>query len=240
MLSHELRTPLNAIIGFAEMLDSEVLGHVGNPRYRDYARHIIDSGAHLRDVVEGMLTMLSVHDGPVAQNVTPSDPAAVMRDGLAMVRSAAKAAGVRLSGRASGGDDRFLADPMAVSRILAALVEDAIVHASRGDRISLSCRLAGGGDGVLYIIENPAPARRQNLAGRSGLGHSFRDGDAGKPMICRDLGPAVWHWLVRLNGGRLDLLRRPGSPWRARIGFPETLLQRPAEPPVGDGIGSAR
>src|SRR5439155_8510900 len=29
-MSHELRTPLNAIIGFAEMLQREVLGPIGN------------------------------------------------------------------------------------------------------------------------------------------------------------------------------------------------------------------
>ena len=37
-MSHELRTPLNAILGFSEVMANEVLGPIGNPTYREYAR----------------------------------------------------------------------------------------------------------------------------------------------------------------------------------------------------------
>lgn len=56
-MSHELRTPLNAIVGFSEMIDHEVLGPLGQPRYRDYARDIRASGAHLLFLVERMLDL---------------------------------------------------------------------------------------------------------------------------------------------------------------------------------------
>ncbi|MCK5779071.1 MAG: EAL domain-containing protein [Rhodospirillales bacterium] len=39
-LTHEVRTPLSTIIGFADMIEHEMLGPLGNHRYRDYAEDI--------------------------------------------------------------------------------------------------------------------------------------------------------------------------------------------------------
>ncbi len=44
-MSHELRTPLNAIIGFAEIMQQELFGPVGHPRYKDYSVGILASAA---------------------------------------------------------------------------------------------------------------------------------------------------------------------------------------------------
>jgi len=46
-MSHELRTPLNAIIGFSDILRNQRFGEIGNPRYREYAADINESGMHL-------------------------------------------------------------------------------------------------------------------------------------------------------------------------------------------------
>ena len=56
-MSHELRTPLNAIIGFAEMLEKEVLGPLGSPRYIDYARDVHMSGIHLLSLINTILDL---------------------------------------------------------------------------------------------------------------------------------------------------------------------------------------
>ncbi|HEX2843289.1 HAMP domain-containing sensor histidine kinase [Hyphomicrobium sp.] len=63
-VSHELRTPLNAVIGFSDVMQSELLGPVGHPRYREYARHIRDCGRDLLKSAEDTLaiTCLLDHD----------------------------------------------------------------------------------------------------------------------------------------------------------------------------------
>ncbi len=65
-ISHELRTPLNAIIGFSEMISQEALGSVGNPRYRDYATDIRDSGERLLSIIENMVSFAEIDSGQVS------------------------------------------------------------------------------------------------------------------------------------------------------------------------------
>jgi len=56
-MSHEIRTPLNAMMGFAEILEQEVLGPHAIPLYREYARDIAESGRHLMDLVNDLLDL---------------------------------------------------------------------------------------------------------------------------------------------------------------------------------------
>lgn len=56
-MSHELRTPLNAIIGFSEILRAESFGRLGNPRYKEYASYILDSGTHLLGIINDVLEL---------------------------------------------------------------------------------------------------------------------------------------------------------------------------------------
>lgn len=54
-VSHELRTPLNAILGFAQLMESGVLGELGNKTYEDYVRHIRGSGEDLLTRINALL-----------------------------------------------------------------------------------------------------------------------------------------------------------------------------------------
>jgi signal transduction histidine kinase len=36
LMSHELRTPLTAVIGFADVMQGELFGPLGSPKYHEY------------------------------------------------------------------------------------------------------------------------------------------------------------------------------------------------------------
>lgn len=59
-MSHELRTPLNAIIGFAQIMEREMLGPMNNPRYREYSADIVSSGLHFLDLINDILDLAKI------------------------------------------------------------------------------------------------------------------------------------------------------------------------------------
>ncbi len=64
-MNHEIRTPLNAILGFAEVIENEVLGPVACAKYRDYAAHIRVSGGNLLTIIDDILEMAHIEAGRV-------------------------------------------------------------------------------------------------------------------------------------------------------------------------------
>ncbi|MBT3305445.1 MAG: EAL domain-containing protein [Alphaproteobacteria bacterium] len=56
-LSHDLRTPLNTIIGFADMMEQEVLGPINEPQYRGYACNIHEAGRNMLQIVDELLDL---------------------------------------------------------------------------------------------------------------------------------------------------------------------------------------
>ncbi len=54
-LSHDLRTPLNSIIGFADMMDQQILGPIDNPQYRAYAEDICNSGRSMLEIMNAIM-----------------------------------------------------------------------------------------------------------------------------------------------------------------------------------------
>ena len=59
-MSHELRSPLNVIIGFAEMIESQMFGSLGSPKYEEYIRDIRESGRHLLALINDILDLSKI------------------------------------------------------------------------------------------------------------------------------------------------------------------------------------
>ncbi|MDZ7714276.1 MAG: PAS domain-containing protein [Rhodovibrio sp.] len=75
-MSHELRTPLNAVIGYSEMMQAEMLGPIGNDRYKGYIDDIHASGRYLLDLIEDVLDLSKLDAGArdLAQDQVPVAP----------------------------------------------------------------------------------------------------------------------------------------------------------------------
>jgi signal transduction histidine kinase len=95
-MSHELRTPLNAIVGFSEMLEQQVLGPVGVPRYVEYAHDILDSGHHLLGLVEHMLDLAEGESHRLNLVREPISPGVLLLEAANLHRGFADKSGVGL------------------------------------------------------------------------------------------------------------------------------------------------
>jgi hypothetical protein len=82
-VNHEIRTPLNAVLGFADVMSREMLGPLGNPRYREYARHIHDSGTRLLRAAEDTIAMTSLVTEADGRRLSPQALDRAFRDAWA-------------------------------------------------------------------------------------------------------------------------------------------------------------
>src|SRR5260221_6530325 len=95
-MSHELRTPLNAILGFSEVMERELYGALGHPRYRGYAADIHLAGTHLLDVVNDILDLTKAEAGAMAIACEPTDIAAAVEIVRRIVQDSAAELGLAL------------------------------------------------------------------------------------------------------------------------------------------------
>ena len=59
-MSHELRTPLNAIMGFSELMQTEIFGPIGSPRYKEYLGDVHKSATHLLSIISDILDLSKI------------------------------------------------------------------------------------------------------------------------------------------------------------------------------------
>ena len=152
-MSHELRTPLNAIIGFAEVIRTQLMGPVGNPRYLEYVRDIHDSGMHLLNVINDVLDLAKIEAGHATlDEVTDCDMNAIVELGVRMLRPVADKRGVRISVKVAAPVRLQLAERM-TRQIVLNILSNAVKFTPGGGTVSLRDRLTAAGDYVIEIAD---------------------------------------------------------------------------------------
>ena len=94
MVSHELRTPLNSIIGFSEIIARELHGPLNEPRYREHAEIIRESGLKLLKLVNDVVEIARLEARAVDLDLRPEDPRLAIEDALDELEADAAAKGL--------------------------------------------------------------------------------------------------------------------------------------------------
>jgi len=133
-MSHELRTPLNAIIGFAEIMDEQVLGAVSVPQYRQYIRDILESARHLLGIIESVLDISNAEAGELVLNKREVELAPLIADALRETEAVRDARKLIV---ASDVADRLIVrvDPDKIRKALACLMSNAVKFSADGATI---------------------------------------------------------------------------------------------------------
>jgi PAS domain S-box-containing protein len=143
-MSHELRTPLNAVIGYSEMMQAEMLGPIGNDKYKSYIDDIHASGKYLLELIEDVLDLSKLDAGArqLAQDQVPLAPAVQQAlVVLGMVDDPSVTLGVA-DGLSVHGDAR------ALKQVLVNLIGNAAKYAK-----GAAIRVAAWRDGGACMIE---------------------------------------------------------------------------------------
>jgi len=144
-MSHELRTPLNAIIGFSEVMATEAFGAIGLPRYRDYARDIHTSGAHLLALINDILDLSRIDAGDARLEEKGIDLADLVTESLRMVDGQAAKGGLTLTTAFAPDLPRVRGDARRLKQVLINLLANAVKFTPAGGTVAVRVRRAGGG-----------------------------------------------------------------------------------------------
>ena len=143
--SHELRSPLSSLRQFAEVARA----HPDRVDAADLSEAILDEGARLERLVDGMLALARADEQVLVSAAAPVDLDDIV---LAEVRRLRASGGVRIDASAVGAA-RIAGDAGLLSGLVRNLVDNAARHAASELRIEL----AETQDGVTFAVDDDGP-----------------------------------------------------------------------------------
>lgn len=231
-MSHELHTPLSSIIGFAEMMEREVLGPMP-VTYREYAKNIVESGRQLLGVVSDVLDMSHIESGKYQLEESEIDISETLTAIFRLVQGRAAQAGLYLQARVAKDLPRLKADPKAFKQIVLNLLSNALKFTKAGGHIYVLPALTPEGDLSIRVVDTGIGIKDADLARitlpfeRVGEALTRRQPGAG-------LGLTLVHALAGLHGGTLQLQSKVGVGTVATVTFPHWRLMKAPGTALGE------
>ena len=238
-MSHEIRTPLTAILGFAEVVRD---GGLPPDEQAEHLRTILDSGRHLRTLIDDILDLAKVESGHMEFEEVPCDPGRVIFEVVSVLRVRAAEKGLSLETRWEGRVPATIrTDPVRFRQLLVNLLGNAIKFTDDGG-VRVVARLERSEAGPMLIVE--VRDTGMGIAAED-LGRIFSpfeqaDGSMTRRAKGTGLGLAISRHIAEGLGGDLAVSSQPGSGsvFRARIatGSMEgvAMLDGPRSEAIGD------
>jgi PAS domain S-box-containing protein len=238
-MSHELRTPLNAIIGFAEIMQNQVMGPIGNEHYRSYVSDIHLSGSHLLQLINDILDLTKAEAGMLELNEDLVDVGAAIGAVARVTKAPVEKAGLTLEVDLPRNLPPLRADERKTRQVFFNLIGNAVKFTPAGGHI----RVHGEFD--------PQTGLRITVAD-TGIG--IAPGDLGRvlaPFVQVDSSFARQHHgtglglpavkaIMELHGGRIELSSRLGKGTDAAVIFPaERAMAGAVASPVAEAAAAA-
>jgi two-component system, cell cycle sensor histidine kinase DivJ len=217
-MSHELRTPLNAIIGFSEVMTHEMFGPVGSPRYLEYSRLIHESGAHLLELINGILDMSKIEAGKFELSEEIFDLEETSQACARFVRQPAERAGVVLRIAIAPGARAIFADKRAIKQVLVNLLSNGVKFTPRGGEVRLQASLDTRGIEIA-VSDSGVGISARDL---ERLGRPFEqvEGEHVRSKEGTGLGLALVKALASMHGGEATIESTLGVGTTVRVRLP--------------------
>ncbi|HYG91731.1 MAG TPA: ATP-binding protein [Azospirillum sp.] len=226
-LSHELRTPLNAVMGFAQLIGEELMGPLGNPRYRDHARQIASAGEYMLDMIGRLLDLAKIEAGRMELREEACDLGLLTDMTFAMMHAHADAKGVTLVCEVPEDMPPVRGDLSLIRQMLTNLVGNAVKFSKPGGRVTVrACRPADGGLDLSVVDTGIGMSADQLPRALDAFGQVHERAVSAERGS--GLGLPLTRALIELHGGRFTIDSAPGVGTTVRLIFPPSRL-------AGDG-----
>ncbi len=218
-MSHELRTPLNAIIGFAEMLEKEVLGPLGNPRYIDYAHDVHMSGIHLLSLINTILDLAKTRASHLELDLELTDIRDLAGECFSVMRLQADKAGLSFVLDMPRQPLMARVDDTRLRQVVYNLLSNAIKFTDPGGTITLGGSQPASGmveltvadTGIGMDTDDVAIALKPFMQVKQAKGRASAGTGLGLPFA---------KTIVELHGGRLEIASARGKGTSVTVRLP--------------------
>jgi signal transduction histidine kinase len=157
-LIHELRTPLNAILGFAAMIDGQLLGPAANV-YREQARAIVADGERLLEMVDDLdQAARARRDADAVPADIVSDPWAMLYRIQGRLGPSLIARGASLAVDADRAVEVVGVNPAVLERMMGRLIASALALVEPGESLAVALSHGVAGRAQLSVARPAALA----------------------------------------------------------------------------------
>ncbi|MCW2245178.1 signal transduction histidine kinase [Azospirillum fermentarium] len=230
-MSHELRTPLNAILGYSEVMVHQMFGPL-DERYRGYAGLIHHSGAHLLDMISGVLDFARLEDGSVVVTEERVSLPPLLDACLEQARGLPDGHGLTLTASVPRDLPDLRADRTRLAQVMMHLLSNAVKFTPPGGRVTVHA--AAGLSGLAVTVQDTGSG-----IAADDIAHVMEPfSQGGDPLHRRHggtgLGLPLARELTRLMGGSLHVDSSPGHGTAVTLLFPPARVLPPAGPAAPD------
>ena len=225
-MSHELRTPLHAVIGFAELMESQSLGPLGNGQYLEYCRDIRESGQQLLRLVTAILDMSQIEADRVVLNEGEVDAGSLIAVAARMMRGQAASHGLQIGVEAPAAPITLIGDERRLLQSLLNLLANAVKFTAAPGLVRISAERLANGALALRVRDSGIGMSPEVLAG---IGRPFwqADGTFARKHDGVGLGLALTKRLMLLHGGALEVQSAPGAGTLVTLLLPPERVEAP-------------
>ena len=163
-MSHDLRTPLNSIIGFSDVLRAEYFGPLSDPRYKEYANNIHDSGSLLLSLINDILDLSRVEAGKYELAEKPVNISSMTQISFRQLAQLAKASNQILSADVPPDTPAMRGDERALIQILNNLLSNAIKFTPHAGKIDVAVTVDEGGGIVIAVRDTGTGISKNDIA----------------------------------------------------------------------------
>lgn len=225
-MSHELRTPLNAINGFSDIMQKEMFGPLGDPRYKEYVNDILFSGQHLLALINDILDMSKIEAGKMSLNTEIMFMHEMISQVVRMVRSRAEESQLKLNIIAEEVNE-IEADPRAVKQVLLNLMTNAIKFTPENGTVQVELIQKKTGL-IIKVTDSGIGISQENI---EKLAKPFKQviNHSTKHKEGTGLGLGLSKSLIELHGGNFKIESQLGQGTTVIFSLPNTPITQKEE-----------
>ncbi|NIA70793.1 hypothetical protein HBA54_19520 [Pelagibius litoralis] len=206
-VSQDLRRPLSAMTGLSALVKTEVFASLDKERYRAYLTDVVLAARQLVDTVSTVLDLSSLGKRDYKPIITVVPVAGLLKDVESMMAFRFRRREVALKIEECAADLAVLADPMTLKHIILELITDAIKETPEDGQVTVRTARVGG-DWIEIAVADQGDGMAKDRI--SVMLHPFA-GLSPDGARDADLGLAVIQALVKLHGGTLTVMSKPGE-----------------------------